>query len=102
MHAKRNKDLHLLNLFQVNRSQANDRFRYYPDYFIQFLVDIENRNKMLAKYKSIDAKQHEEGYFGWTSNCEGYYLTSDGLSVLEDLLESMPAPTNSESLYSKY
>jgi len=100
--AKRSDDLHLLNLFRVDRSEANKRFEFYPDYFIQFLVNIEDRNNMLANYKSIDAEEHKRGYFGWTSNCEGYYLTSAGLEVFNDLIDSMPTPTNSESLYSKY
>ena len=57
---------------------------------------------MLKNYHSVDAAEHKAGYFGWTSNCEGYYLTDAGLEVMNDLIESMPTPTNSENLYSKY
>ena len=57
---------------------------------------------MLENYKSIDAEEHRENYFSWTSNCEGYYLSSAGLEVFNTLIDSMPTPTNSESLYSKY
>jgi LmbE family N-acetylglucosaminyl deacetylase len=100
--AKRNDDLHLLNLFRVNKSDANRRFKFYPDYFVQFLVNIKDRNDMLSNYKSIDVEEHKRGYFGWTSNCEGYYLTDAGLDVFSELIDSMPTPTNSENLYSKY
>jgi hypothetical protein len=102
MHAKRLGNLHLLNLFKVHRGQKNEDFRFAPEFFIQFLVDMESKNKMLENYKSIDVKKHKDDYFSWTSNCEGYYLTSAGLDVFNDLIDSMPTPTNSESLYSKY
>lgn len=102
MHAKRLGNLHLLNLFSIEHSEANEQFRFSPEFFVQFLVDMKSKNKMLRNYKSIDAKEHKNHYFGWTSNCEGYYLSSAGLDVLGDLLDSMPTPTNSESLYTKY
>ena len=102
LHAKRLDGLHLLNLFEVTNTHANEKYKFWPKYFLQFLVDIESRNKMLENYHSIDASQHKDGYFGWTSNCEGYYLDEAGLEVMNDLIESMPTPTNSESLYSKY
>ena len=102
VHAKRLGDLHLLNLFKVHRDQSNDEFRFAPEYFIQFLVDMKDRNKMLKNYHSINSKQHKDVYFAWTSNCEGYYLTSAGLDVFNDLIESMPTPTDSDNLYSKY
>ena len=102
VHAKRLGKLHLLNLFKINRDQVNDDFRFAPEFFIQFLVDMESKNKMLENYKSIDAEEHKENYFSWTSNCEGYYLSSAGLEVFNVLIDSMPTPTNSESLYSKY
>ena len=102
LHAKRLDGLHLLNLFQVTNTHENEEYKFWPKYFIQFLVDIESRNQMLENYHSIDASQHKDGYFGWTSNCEGYYLDDAGLEVMNDLIESMPTPTNSESLYTKY
>ena len=102
MHAKRLEGLHLLNLFEVEHTRVNDEYKFWPNYFIQFLVNIKDRNKMLKNYHTVDAAEHKAGYVGWTSNCEGYYLTDAGLEVMNDLIESMPTPTNSENLYSKY
>ncbi len=102
MHAKRLGQLHLLNLFKVERTTVNEEYNFFPNYYVQFLVDMQHKNEMLEKYHSIDFNKHKEGYYAWTSNCEGYYLTDAGLEVMNDLIESMPTPTNSENLYSKY
>jgi len=95
---RRGNGLHLLGMYRCNdhASPAISKLRLpcTPEYFIQFKVDQQNKNKILNCYQSINLREHEEVYAAWDSSVEGYYLLDQkGLRPFIQIQKALKPPS---------
>ena len=65
----------------------------YPKFYTQWLVDIENKKKMLNCYSSIDIESHERNYASFYSPVESIYIfDKKGFDILNLIRDTFSVP----------
>jgi len=101
---KRRAALHLLSFSGCAATPAltvsEPDYHGAPDYYVQFLTDMETKQRILECYQSIDLAEHAAGYAAFTSSCESLYLFGErALSPFAAVIEEMEIPGGVADLF---